>query len=289
MNSRKSCLQFGVTLLFLGVTFFCLLTPSVAQDNYGPEELHRHFQKVAETYVMELGSKPLELRSRPILKWDNPEREDLHGALYAWQQKGRPCVLGSVFTYEYAGKTWCRHEMLSIAPGAVTASFEGEVVWSPEASGLIWQSIDDAPTPLGSEAQRLIQMRALARSFSGILRITDKPPSKLRLLPRPLVRYEATDERIIDGAVFALTVSTDAEILLLIEARQREDDSAEYVFAAAPGHYHELELRRGDTAVWSAPRKIELESTTAGQLPWAKQPFFIFTPSRPLPNATELR
>ena len=41
---------------------------------------------------------------------------------------------------------------------------------------------------------------------------------ELRLLPKPLYRYEPKAGPVIDGAVFAFVMGTDPESLLLIEA-----------------------------------------------------------------------
>ena len=63
---------------------------------------------------------------------------------------------------------------------------------------------------------------------------------ELRLLPKPLYRYESTDPEVLDGAVFALVSSagTDPEIILLIEAR-KTPEGPRWVFGARPVLRHE--------------------------------------------------
>lgn len=61
----------------------------------------------------------------------------------------------------------------------------------------------------------------------------DEPPVELRLLPRPLFRYEADEaEGIVDGGLFAFVQGTDPQSLLVIEART-DRGTASWHFAFA--------------------------------------------------------
>src|SRR6187401_1597347 len=63
------------------------------------------FQQEAQAYEMQLGDKqpaPLELDAKPILHWDNPAGNGEDGAVFIWQQHGRPEVIGTFFTYRRA-------------------------------------------------------------------------------------------------------------------------------------------------------------------------------------------
>ncbi len=132
-------------------------------------------------------------------------------------------------------------------------------------------------------------MRSIARQFSGTLSIPESQPNQLDLIPQPLIRYEAPDENVIDGAIFSLAVATDPEIFLVIEARKAADGSLGWYYAASRSHYQALSLRRHGQLVWTAAPIAELASTKAGQLPWANDPYFIYTPSQPLPAPEDLR
>jgi hypothetical protein len=78
-----------------------------------------------------------------------------------------------------------------------------------------------APRPAQSAAQRLSQMRAMARDFSGSTTDHTERRLELRLLPQPLYRYESSDPDVLDGALFAFVTSTDPEALLVVEARTK--------------------------------------------------------------------
>jgi hypothetical protein len=66
-------------------------------------------------------------------------------------------------------------------------------------------------------------MRSMAGGFAGRLldarvEATGEDQS-LRLLPKPLYRYESKDPALRDGALFAFVLGTDPEFFLLLEAR----------------------------------------------------------------------
>ena len=239
--------------------FLSFGTSACLGQDFTPKELKNHFQTVAESYRFIAGDDKLKFRQSPIFFWTNNEREMLNGATYVWMRRGRPMVLASIFSYQWDGKTHCRHELLSLSAERITGSCAEDVVWTPARSEVAWKPLAHSPQPAESANRRSSQMRSLVRRFSGTLRITGKQPSELRLLPKPLLRYQSPDSKVIDGAIFALTVATDAEILVLIEAQGKNVSESVFKYAAAPGHYHSLELRLDDQKVWSAPTRLHLE------------------------------
>jgi hypothetical protein len=108
-------------------------------------------------------------------------------------------------------------------------------------------------------AQRLIQMRSLARKFQ--VQIFRDPPIAARLLPQPIHRYADEQGQIIDGALFAWVETTDPEALLAIEALPEKKDAPprwHYRFARMTSAG--IEARLDDTIVfkvesyWRNPR-----------------------------------
>ena len=116
--NRLSGLVAVVVMILLG-------HPLVAQTTgtYTPEELHRHFQNEAESYDIRLvgHSKPFELKSKPLMHWQNTVRQQEQGAMYAWFDGELPAVIASIFTYEYDGKVYCKHECLSVSEKPLAA------------------------------------------------------------------------------------------------------------------------------------------------------------------------
>lgn len=278
----------------MGALFAILLVvaaPASAQDSsrYQPEELHRHFQKVAESYVIRAGNIRLKLRDQPLMHWQNTVRQQEQGALYMWSKQGRPQVLGSIFTFQNGDEVLCRHEMISLAESPLRAELNSSPVWTPNQAGVKWIAFDSVPPPTESAARRMTQMRSIAREFSGTLQIKEGIPANLTLIPQPLVRYQAPEAGVIDGAIFSMAVVTDPEIFLLVEAKESGGGPAAWYYAAARSHFEELQLRRNKQIVWQAANVGELANTRAGQFPWVNRPYFIFFPPQPLPAPEALR
>ena len=127
--------------------------------------------------------------------------------------------------------------------------------WVPQAAGVDLKPIPGAPEPAATPAARLVQIRTLARDFSGRSLSDQGQAWTLRLLPRPLYRYESTDSAVVDGAVFALVSSagTDPEIILLIEAR-KTPTGMRWDYGAARFSDMDLWLKHKDEEVWSSIR-----------------------------------
>lgn len=266
------------------VSFWHLIEARAADRNeYTSEELHLHFQNEAEGYEFTADGNKFELRKQPLIHWQNTVRLQELGATYVWESNGIPKVLVSIFTYEMSGKVYRRHEAVSLSDKPFACTLHSREVWTPQEAGLRWKTLVDAGEPSDSVSRRLFQMRTIARQFSGNLDHT-KHPSRLELIPQPMIRYSGPDEGIVDGAIFRLVVATDPEILLVVEAHQTKNGTRQFRYSAVRSNYHALRLSLKGETVWNEPLILELETTRAGQRPWANQNYFIFTPSEPLPQ-----
>jgi hypothetical protein len=96
-------------------------------------------------------------------------------------------------------------------------------------------------------------MRQLAEQFS--VQITDwsNETYRLRLLPKPLFRYESTDPEVLDGALFAFTYTTDPEVLVMVEAR-KTDNGFRWMYGLARMNIGELRVSYRDKEIWKADR-----------------------------------
>ncbi len=168
--------------------------------------------------------EPLEFRKEPVYVWTNPVRSSQQGAVFVWTSRGRPEAIATIFSSGGGGMRGVAHEFHSLSLSTLTVDREGEhkMSWRPRGPGIELVPIDGAPAPAGSTAQRLGQLRALARAFSASTRDRFGNRYELRLLPQPLDRFESTDPDVVDGALFAFVTSagTDPEVLLLIEPRK---------------------------------------------------------------------
>jgi hypothetical protein len=196
--------------------------------------------------------KKLILAPEPVLHWTNPLRGTVAGAVFVWVVDGRPEAVASLFQYTSEGKTVEDDEFQSLATTALRATRDGQPVWVPRTAGVELAPIPGAPKPAATAAERLRQMRALAQEFHAFFDLAEEK-SELRLLPKPLYRYETNRLDLPDGALFAFVQATDPEVLLVIEARSLGGDSKAPVWQYGFARMSMVNLRaqHKDRNVWS--------------------------------------
>jgi hypothetical protein len=196
--------------------------------------------------------RALTLLPEPVLRWSNPTNGEVHGAVYLWARGGCPEAAASA--YQLFTRKQLNIELVTLAEVPLKAERNGKVRWTPGA-GVKFAPLPDGPAAAATPAARQLQMRALARKFTGYLgdRDEDSKLQELRLMAKPLHQYEATDGSGREGAVFALVTTTDPEILLTVESRKTAT-GREWVWAAARMHYCRVVLKLADKEVWELPR-----------------------------------
>jgi hypothetical protein len=205
-------------------------------------------------------TQKLELRREPVYRWTNPTRVGGQvGEVFVWTYRGRPEVVGTIFSHPAdGGRRLICHELHSLSLAVLVVDREAAEQWVPQAPGVDLKPLEGAPTPAGTAAQRLAQIRSLSREFTGRSLSEQGQAWELRLLPQPLYRYESTDPDVLDGALFTLVSSagTDPEIILMIEAR-KANSGPQWVFGAARFSDMNLWLKHKGQEVWSSIRSEE--------------------------------
>lgn len=196
-------------------------------------------------------------RPQVALRWANNARGSEDGTTVLYIHEGRPLAVACIYPWErQLPRDFC---VLARVP--IVARYEGAVVWQPQRTEVKLADIPDALPPDESAAQRLRQMKSLAEQFSSTMlgwRADDSDREELRLLPRPLYRYEidryeTARGEVLDGAVFAFVMGTDPESLLVIEAT-KAGDAAKWQYAFVRRTSGELEGRHRGQVVWHADR-----------------------------------
>ena len=224
-------------------------------------ELHTADAKAYRIFRDAKKGVALELREKPVFTWTNLTREAIqHGHLFVWMHKGRPEVIGTVFSTRstLAPKRRLIHEFHSLSTERLypVTPETSRYQWTPE-KGIQITSVENAPAVGASNGVRLTQMRAIARQFSAETsdgRMDEK--WELRLLPTPLLQYQPTSGEVLDGAVFAMVSSagTDPEVVLLIEARHPEGKPDGWAWHAAAVRFSDKDLTVTfrDKPLWSS-------------------------------------
>jgi hypothetical protein len=243
--------------VFLPLTLVALLTQledQRAEDAARRERLEYMHARAAElTLVGDQSPEPLPLKSEPVLRYTNPERDSgtWDGATFLWLDGSRPVAAVSLGIRAPKNAVFREHTSLSRSP--LVCRRGNGVVWSPKVGGVEPQAVPDAPPPSDTQTGRLIQMRSLARRFSGSCTLKEET-TQLRVLPQPLYRYADDKQGVMDGALFAMVVSNDPELFLILEAKENENSrKPEWNFALARMSSLKLQVSLDEKEVWSVP------------------------------------
>jgi len=272
------------------------------------KKLNETIEKSIDWYeILPDASAKTALPPLPVMRWRNVARGQAGEAMMVvWAHNGRPVAMASIYPWE----GYMCHEFGSLsrqarfvardqiggAPAVVAQSDTrksgtkksdggksvtiqhssgggGAVVWSPNMAGVEFKDVPGAPPPAETPTARLRQMKALAERFKGTMtgwKGDDSDREELRLLPRPLYRYELKDAKepianLLDGALFAYVIGTDPEIVLALEAVGPANQVVwQYAFARATSGG--LEARLDGGVVWTAEKFPQNRVPTSPQV-----------------------
>lgn len=210
-------------------------------------------------YTADRPDRPCQLVDAPLVRFDNPVSRIGDGMMFLWTDNGRPVAALKSY-YNLPNGTWGR-TFVSLATEPLTLTVAGEVAWTPKTGSVEFKALSDVPPPADTPGPRLVQMRGIAREFQvvdnwGIRNPTDW---QLRMLPKPLYRYEASEEGVVDGAIFGYALS-GPEALLLLEAHQTEG-GLEWRYAAVRCTRFQLTFLHRDAQLAAFPRLDAWPST----------------------------
>jgi len=234
--------------------------PGTQVPSEEPKKLNDQIEKSVHWYdVFPAEDSTILLTPKPVLRWRNVTRgQKAQPMMIVWPHNGRPVAMASI--YPWQGKM--SHEFDSLSRQAnVMARDQDRVIWSPKTAGVAFKDVPAAPRPAKTPAERLREMKAIAERFKATMtgwQGDDADREELRLLPRPLYRYDLKnakepDPNLLDGALFAYVQGTDPEVVLVLEAIGTVEKSAwQYAFVRATSGG--LELKLGREVVWTAQK-----------------------------------
>jgi hypothetical protein len=277
--SMKTAYALSVPLAACFIAFALLVgrarsedPPSTDDPQEDTKKLNDFIESSVDWYEVlpEAGAKT-PLRPQPVMRWRNVARGQAGEAMMVvWADRGRPEVFASIYPWE----GYLHHEFGSLSRAArLVARDNGSVVWAPNVAGVEFKPVSDAPQPADTPAARLRQMKSIAERFKATMtgwKGDNSDREELRLLPRPLFRYDAKETgrgipSIVDGALFAFVMGTDPEVVMLLEAVGPENDAVwQYAFARATSGGLEVKLAGG--LIWTAEKYPANRGSTAPQL-----------------------
>jgi hypothetical protein len=225
-----------------------------------PRKVNDQIEKAVHWYdVLPAEDSTFRLVPQPVLRWRNVVRgQEGEAMLVVWSHNGRPAAMASI--YPWQGKMLHEFDSLSREKKLI-ARDKDRVIWSPKTAGLEFKDVPNAPSPAKTHPERLRQMKLIAGRFKATMtgwQADDTDQEELRLLPRPLYRYDLKnakdpDPNLLDGALFAYVQGTDPEVVLILEAIGTAEKSAwQYAFARATSGG--LEVKLGREVVWTAKK-----------------------------------
>lgn len=208
---------------------FVLLVSSVsAEDDPQAKQRLKWMQDAVdglEPESSELKTKAaLTFASKPLFRYSDPTRTAAGNSLLdatVWRlgTEGRPTALVTIEIYQASDAPGLlSYEFLSLSGSKFSLKHKmGKINrWDPTESGLTLKELPDGPKPAATAAERLVQMRRLARRFKTKERV-GKDSIECRLLTQPIDRYHSEADKIVDGAIFAYVNSTNPELGVVLE------------------------------------------------------------------------
>jgi hypothetical protein len=197
------------------------------------------------------------LSTTPLYRYDDPTRGYVDGTVWKWGAAGRP---GAIVTAELHpdylnGGPRIVYDLLSLSDAPFSMK-SPDLIWSPRGSAVTMTNLPNAPEVANTPAQRLTQLKQLARRFSGVQAIKEQTASEtsvsLRLITREIDRYKPADHTHADGAIFLFANGRNPSIVLLIET-----DGTNWSWGAGRLSLPStLELKLDGTQVWTVPAQI---------------------------------
>ncbi len=231
---------------------------SAARKKQREENLKAMEQRARGTKV-HVDAKPHgdpELIPQPLFHYTDEPRRILDATLWGWFDEGRLQAICKIELYEDRSLPQGRwlYCFGSLSSALVSAEWADGHRWAATKPGIQLRPLEGAPAPAEGKAARLRQMKELAGRFGATL--IDEPVNKrekMRLLPRPLYRYEAPAGESLDGAVFGLTSNgTNPDAILVIELQRSKAGAAtEWAYGVAGMTTGGLALTLDDKEVWA--------------------------------------
>lgn len=201
------------------------------------------------------------LLAEPLLRFNDTARLDLDGTVWAWGE-GRPAAIMELYPKSDPPGRWV-YVFTSSSPGPL----EAKVIvgaqrwnWSPRTAGFVAQPLHDAPPPAEGPAQRLRQMKELARRLTAHeFWDPDHSRFELRLLSQPVHRYQDPDAGVTDAAIFLLAHGTNPEVVATIEAAPDKNSALRWQCAFLRLGHAEMHVEIDGQEVWRQERVAQTD------------------------------
>jgi hypothetical protein len=249
-----------------------------AKTNDEAESTAELFQQQAAAYEFQdvATGKPLTFQAQPLLHWANPARNGEDGAVFLWTNGKQPAVIGTCFTYKYREIVRRKHAFRALSDGAIEGRHRDRVIWTPQPDSLLRRPLIGVPPPAANASGRKAQLSILARRFDVKLTQKDGRLEQCRLVPKPLYRFDDSDQA--SGAIFSFAIGTDPEALLILDKRLDESGKPTWHYAFARFSFYPLEGFLNNESVWKVEKSESLNTSILSRPDYQREPYITFRP-----------
>jgi hypothetical protein len=230
---------------------------SEARKKQREENLKAMEERAAGTKVrlVAKGKAPdAELVPRPLFHYTDQPRRITDATLWGWVADGRLVAVCKIEKYDHENPAnqWL-YCFGSLAPGLLEGEWVWGYAWSAKKPGIELAPIAAAPPPAEGRPARLRQMKDIAGRFAAtIIDTSIDARQEMRLLPRPIYRYEKPAGDMLDGAIFGLTTNgTNPDAILVVELHENRRSGGEWKFGVAGMTAEGLSVKFDNKEVWT--------------------------------------
>lgn len=240
------------TLLAIAATFM-LCSIACAKDAERATRMKGMREQIEKLVPTGRDASLWQLRDKPVHRYSDPTRNIIDASIWAVGRSGRPQAMVVLELYEDDDSKLLNYE-LTATSHTVDQTMKGpNLNWqlSGRNAEVKFKEFSAAGPPEATKLIRGRQMKEIAAKLTASEE-WDGQEYELRVMPRPVLRYQDNDAGILDGSVFILARGTNAELLVLIEAQQAREDAIWQVAFARLGaasfnvKYDRAELWQGD-------------------------------------------
>ena len=189
----------------------------------------------------------------PVFRYTDQPAKIVDATLWCWHVQGRPIALQKVEYYRRPNYWWF-YCMASLSESRIEVEWREGQRWSSKKPGISFQELPGGPVPAGKKVRRLLQMKNIARRFSTEIYYGANNKEQMRLMPRPIYRYDHPNSEVRDGAIFGFGANgTNPNTLLLIELHQPDRSAPSWKYGLAQMTTGKLSVRLDEKEVWTAP------------------------------------
>jgi hypothetical protein len=192
------------------------------------------------------------LLADPVMLYSDEPRYIPDAALWIWTKGGRPFALQKVEVNNFNKTPLWTICFTSLSEDLVTVRWPNVDTFKATAPGWDFKLVPNVDAPAARAASRSIQLRAMARRFSGrVVSFLNGDSVELRLMPKPIFEYSDSTTKLPVGAIFGLASNgTNPTLLIAVEARTGPNGQLRWEHAHSRMTSEGGHLKLDDTVIW---------------------------------------